>query len=221
MDPDARAITLLRVDPATWRAKAICMSTSLRTSHAVALAVALLPLTAALSPALAIVTGQATTSRAAPHALGGTGAIIPLPLTPVVPATQRSCTLRTPSGLGYTVLRAGAGAKPAAADTVLVNYIGYLAATGAVFDQNIQSPLPVSGVIPGFAEGLQLVPRTGIVRLCIPAALGYGAKASGPIPAGSDLVFQVELLDFKTPAELEALRKGAEPGAPTNPAPQP
>ncbi len=221
MEPGACAMALLRVDPATWRAKAICMSTSPRTSHAVALAVALLPLTAVLFPALAGIPGQAATSPAAPQAPGGTGAIIPLPLTPVVPPTQRACTLRTPSGLGYTVLRAGAGAKPAAADTVLVNYIGYLAATGAVFDQNMQSPLPVSGVIPGFAEGLQLVPRTGIVRLCIPAALGYGAQASGPIPAGSDLVFQVELLDFKTPAELEALRKGAASTPPADPAPQP
>jgi FKBP-type peptidyl-prolyl cis-trans isomerase FkpA len=138
--------------------------------------------------------------------------IIPLPLNPVIPAAQRSCTSRTPSGLGYTVLRAASGPKPAATDTALVNYIGYLAATGVVFDQGMQSPLPLDGVIPGFSEGLQTLARTGVVRLCIPAAMGYGAEASGPIPANSDLVFQVELLDFKTAAELEAMRNGQAAG---------
>ena len=97
--------------------------------------------------------------------------------------------------------------KPAGTDTVLINYIGYLAATGAVFDQGMQSPLPVGQVIKGFSEGLQMIGKTGIVRLCIPAAMAYGAEASGPIPANSDLVFQVELLDFKTAAELEEMRK--------------
>ncbi len=196
------------------------MSNLMRTLHAAALATTLLPVTAALSPALAAA-GQAARSPMVLQARNGTEAIIPLPLAPVVPAVQRSCAVRTPSGLGYTILRAGTGAKPAAADTVLVNYIGYLAATGAVFDQGMQSPLPVSGVIPGFAEGLQLLPRTGVVRLCIPAALGYGAQASGPIPASSDLVFQVELLDFKTPTELAEMRKGQVQAAPADPAQQP
>jgi FKBP-type peptidyl-prolyl cis-trans isomerase FkpA len=49
-----------------------------------------------------------------------------------------------------------------------VNYVGYLAATGAVFDQNMQTPMSVGGVIPGFSEGLQRLSRTGIVRLRIP-----------------------------------------------------
>jgi FKBP-type peptidyl-prolyl cis-trans isomerase FkpA len=135
------------------------------------------------------------------------GGIIPLPLEPIVPAAQRTCDARTPSGLGYTVLRPAEGPKPTADDTVLINYIGYLAADGQVFDQNMHAPLPIAQVIAGFAEGLQLTGRTGVVRLCIPAAMGYGAEASGPIPANSDLVFQVELIDFKTAAELEEMRK--------------
>jgi FKBP-type peptidyl-prolyl cis-trans isomerase FkpA len=139
--------------------------------------------------------------------------IIPLPLTPVVPAAQRLCAAKTPSGLGYTILRQGQGAKLAADDTALVNYIGYLAATGAVFDQGMHSPLPVNQVIPGFSQGLQMTGRNGVVRLCIPAALGYGAQESGPIPANSDLVFQVEVIDFKTAAEIDAMRK-AQPSEP-------
>lgn len=141
-------------------------------------------------------------------------AIIPLPLNPVVPADQRVCTAKAASGLGSTMLRPATGAKPAEADYVLVNYIGYLAATGAVFDQGMQASFTVNGVIPGFSQGLQLLARGGIVRLCIPAALGYGAQESGPIPANSDLVFQVELLDFRTVAELEAMRKARDAQTP-------
>ena len=143
----------------------------------------------------------------APKPIGADNGIIALPLTPIVPAAQRLCTARTPSGLGYTMLRPGAGAKPAGDATVLVNYIGYLAATGAVFDQGMQTPMPVGQVIPGFSQGLQLLGKGGIVRLCIPASLGYGAQASGPIPANSDLVFQVELLDFKSAAEMADIAK--------------
>ena len=149
--------------------------------------------------------------------------VIALPLNPIVPAAQRVCTARTPSGLGYTMLRAGTGAKPAADATVLVNYIGYLAATGAVFDQGMQTPMPVGGVIPGFSQGLQLLARGGIVRLCIPASMGYGTQAAGSIPANSDLVFQVELLDFRTAAEMADMAKAraADPAASKEAASQP
>lgn len=165
----------------------------------------------------------ASKPAAAPKTAGADTAIIPLPLMPIVPAAQRLCTARTPTGLGYTMLRPGSGAKPAADATVLVNYIGYLAATGAVFDQAMQTPMPVGAVIPGFSQGLQLLGKGGIVRLCIPASLGYGAQASGPIPANSDLVFQVELLDFKTAAEMAEMAKAraAEAGAQQDASPQP
>ena len=142
-------------------------------------------------------------------------AIIALPLNPVVPAGQRVCSTTATSGLGSTMLRVGSGARPGKGDVVLVNYIGYLSATGAVFDQGMRSPLPVDGVIPGFSQGLQTMARSGVARFCIPAAMGYGARASGPIPANSDLVFQVELLDFKTAAEVESMNQApaAEPSA--------
>ena len=81
--------------------------------------------------------------------------------------------------------------------------------------------MPVGGVIPGFSEGVQLLGRGGVVRICIPAALGYGAQASGPIPANADLVFQIELLDFKTAAEIDAMRKAAPDAAASLSSPQP
>jgi FKBP-type peptidyl-prolyl cis-trans isomerase FkpA len=135
-------------------------------------------------------------------------AIIKVPLQPVVGADMRMCAARTASGLGYTVLRDATGPKPGKTDFVLIGYIGYLATTGAVFDQNQATPLSVDGVIPGFAEGLQMMPRGSIYRFCVPAALGYGANGAGDaIPANSDLVFQIELIDSKTAAEVAAMRK--------------
>ena len=125
--------------------------------------------------------------------------LIPLPLKQIIPAGQRICTAKTASGLGTLQLRPSAAAHPAASDGVRVNYIGYLAATGEVFDQGMGVEFPVGGVIPGFSEGLQAMGKGAAMRLCIPAALGYGAKATGPIPANADLVFQVELVDILAP----------------------
>lgn len=173
-----------------------------------------LPLAIALLPA-----GAATPRQKlrAPVPVKTDNAIIALPLNPVVPTGQRLCSTMAASGLGSTTLRPGSGTKPTASDVVLVNYIGYLAATGAVFDQGMRSPLPVNAVIAGFSQGLQTMQRGGVTRFCIPAALGYGAQASGPIPANADLVFQVELLDFKTAAEVESMNAAATRDAPPKP----
>lgn len=152
----------------------------------------------------------AAPASAAPRAPAPAAApIIELPLQPVVPAAQRICSAKTASGVGYTALKPGNGAKPGATDYALVNYIGYLAANGQTFDQGMSTPMQIDRVIPGFGEGLLLIARGGISRICIPAALGYGAEGSGPIPANADLVFQVELLDSRTAAEVEAIRQQA------------
>jgi FKBP-type peptidyl-prolyl cis-trans isomerase FkpA len=201
-------------------AKATAMRFLTQTPLRLLLSTALLALPLSASDAAA-----RTAKRPAPvrRPAAPNNSIIVLPLMPTVPAGQRACSAKDGSGLGYTVLRAGSGAKPGANDTVLINYIGYLAATGAVFDQNTRSPLPVDGVIAGFSQGLQMMGRSGIVRLCIPAALGYGARGSGPVPANADLVFQVELLDFKTTAEMEQMRQAqaAQPEPPPDtPSPQ-
>lgn len=145
-------------------------------------------------------------------------AIIALPLQPVVPASQRSCATKLPSGLGYSVLKAASGVKPAATDYVLISYIGYLATTGAAFDQNQSTPMTVDGVIPGFGEGLKQMSPGSVYRLCVPAALGYGANANGPIPANSDLVFQIELLDMRSRAEVDAARAAQADAAAPKPA---
>ncbi|MDT0508911.1 FKBP-type peptidyl-prolyl cis-trans isomerase [Novosphingobium sp. MMS21-SN21R] len=170
-----------------------------------------------IAPLLALAAGvpvsAATPAKVAKPPVPSAQAI-PLPLNPIVSAGQRLCSATVPSGLGTMLLNPAEGAKPAKADFVLVNYIGYLTATGAVFDQGMQAAFPVEGVIPGFSEGLQMMTKGSTWRFCVPAALGYGDQVSGPIPANSDLVFQVELVDFKTSAEVEAMRaaQGAQQG---------
>lgn len=147
-------------------------------------------------------------------AIAAAETIIPVPLEQVIAAPQRACTTVSASGVGTRALRPGAAERPAASDVVLVNYIGYLAADGKVFDQGAQATFPVDGVIKGFAEGIQTMGRGGITRICVPAALGYGAKATGPIPANADLVFQVELVDFRSAAEVQAMQRQMQGGSP-------
>ena len=115
------------------------------------------------------------------------------------------CTKTTASGLGWSVVKPGTGAMPTDQDVVLVNYRGTLA-DGKEFDKSDQAPFPVAQVVPGFREGLKLMQRGGSYKLCIPAALGYAEKVTGPIPANSPLIFTVDLLDFKSMAELQALQ---------------
>ncbi len=170
----------------------------------------------------------APAARPAAAAAALSTAILPVPLMPVVPAGQRQCSAKTASGLGTLTLKPSAdAAHPAKGDYVLVNYIGYLAADGRVFDQNTAAAFPVEGVIPGFSEGLQLMAKGSTWRFCVPATLGYGAQGAGEtIPANADLVFQVELVDYKTAADVEKMRAAAaaagQPGAdgqPATPAP--
>jgi FKBP-type peptidyl-prolyl cis-trans isomerase FkpA len=58
-------------------------------------------------------------------------------------------------------------------------------------------------VIPGFTKALQQMQRGGKYKIHIPASLGYGAKGAGPIPPNTDIDFEVELLDFRSLAEIQ------------------
>lgn len=112
--------------------------------------------------------------------------------------------ITTATGLQYKVLEEGKGPKPTDEDVVLVGYKGTLR-DGSVFDENPQASFPVAGVVPGFSEGLKQMARGGKYRLWIPPQLGYGENSPAEvIPANSLLIFDVELLDFKSMAEIQA-----------------
>lgn len=105
----------------------------------------------------------------------------------------------TASGLQYRVITEGTGAKPGPNDTVRVHYKGTLL-NGETFDSSIDRGEPaqfaLNQVVPGWQEGLQLMPVGSKYELWIPAALGYGEMGSGPIGPNQALVFEVELQDI-------------------------
>lgn len=106
----------------------------------------------------------------------------------------------TASGLQYEVVTEGTGAKPAATDSVTCHYKGTLV-DGTEFDNSYSrgTPItfPLNRVIPGWTEGLQLMSVGSKYKLYIPYTLAYGPSDNGPIPGGSALIFDVELLDVK------------------------
>jgi len=117
---------------------------------------------------------------------------------------KREGVKTTASGLQYEIVTKAEGAQPKATDVVSVHYEGRLT-DGKVFDSSIQrgSPidLPVSGVIPGWVEALQLMHVGEKAKLYIPSELAYGAQSPSPaIPANSVLVFDLELLSIKDPS---------------------
>ena len=108
----------------------------------------------------------------------------------------------TPSGLQYKVITMGTGEKPAATNTVTVKYKGTLL-DGTVFDSTEKQggepiQFPLNGVIPGWTEGVQLMPTGSKFIFYIPSDLAYGDRGAGPqIPGGATLIFEIELISFK------------------------
>ncbi|MCV6621609.1 MAG: FKBP-type peptidyl-prolyl cis-trans isomerase [Cellvibrionaceae bacterium] len=104
----------------------------------------------------------------------------------------------TESGLQYEVLNAGDGETPKASDQVRVHYHGTLI-DGTVFDSSVDrgqpAEFPVTGVIAGWVEALQMMPVGSKWKLFIPYQLAYGERgAGGAIGPYAALVFEVELL---------------------------
>lgn len=107
----------------------------------------------------------------------------------------------TESGLQYRVLTKGTGTtKPITTDTVSTHYHGTLI-DGTVFDSSVERgepvQFPVSGVIKGWTEALQLMTVGDKWELVIPSELAYGANPPGSIPPNAVLIFEVELLEIK------------------------
>lgn len=104
----------------------------------------------------------------------------------------------TASGLQYEVLSSGAegGKKPTEKSTVVVNYVGKFI-DGKQFDSGTNATFPLSSVIAGFTEGIQLMKEGDKFRLTMPYNLAYGTSNNQTIPAGSTLVFEVELVSVK------------------------
>lgn len=106
-----------------------------------------------------------------------------------------------PSGLQYKILTEGTGPKPAATDSVVCNYRGTLI-DGTEFDSSYKrgqpATFPVSGVIKGWTEAVQLMPVGSKWQLFVPPDLAYGNRGAGPdIGPNATLIFEVELLSIQ------------------------
>jgi FKBP-type peptidyl-prolyl cis-trans isomerase FkpA len=113
---------------------------------------------------------------------------------------KKENVLTTESGLQYEVVTLGDGPMPTETSSVSVFYEGTLI-DGTVFDSSYDTgdtvSFPLNGVIPGWTEGLQLMPVGSTYMFYIPSNLAYGSRATGPIPANSTLIFKVELIEIK------------------------
>jgi FKBP-type peptidyl-prolyl cis-trans isomerase len=110
-----------------------------------------------------------------------------------------------PSGLQYKILTQGTGPKPTATDSVVCNYRGTLI-NGTEFDSSYKrgepATFPVSGVIKGWTEALQLMPVGSKWQLFVPSDLAYGERSPGPeIAPDSTLIFEVELLSIQSKSD--------------------
>ena len=119
-----------------------------------------------------------------------------------------------PSGLQYKILKAGDGPKPAATDSVVCNYKGTLI-NGKEFDSSFKrgqpATFPVSGVIKGWTEALQLMPVGSKWQLFIPPDLAYGERGAGAdIQPDSTLIFEVELMSIQPKTQDKAPEKAPE-----------
>jgi FKBP-type peptidyl-prolyl cis-trans isomerase FkpA len=105
---------------------------------------------------------------------------------------------RSQSGLYYVIEEAGTGKQPTADSEVTVAYKGTFT-NKEVFDQSDEKGIsfPLQNVIPGWTEGIQYFKEGGKGILLIPSDLGYGPNGTGPIPGGSVLIFEINLISVK------------------------
>jgi FKBP-type peptidyl-prolyl cis-trans isomerase len=148
-------------------------------------------------------------------------------ITDYLAAHSITTAKKTASGLYYNVTKPSSGAAPAAGDSVMMNYTGMLL-NGQKFDSNIDPSfnhvqpfwftLGVHQVIPGWDEGIALLPKGTKAQLFIPSGLAYGSQDRSPtIPANSVLIFEVEVVDFKKGSAAPPQRVMPMPqSAPTN-----
>ena len=120
-----------------------------------------------------------------------------------------------PSGLQYKIVTPGTGPKPAPDDSVVCNYSGTLI-DGTEFDSSYKrgqpATFPVTGVIKGWTEALQLMPVGSKWQLFVPADLAYGTRSPGPeIGPNSALVFEVELMSIQPKPKAPAADPAKDP----------
>ncbi|MBU8974693.1 FKBP-type peptidyl-prolyl cis-trans isomerase [Lysobacter sp. MMG2] len=116
--------------------------------------------------------------------------------------SKKPGVVTTASGLQYQVITEGKGPKPTVNDVVTAHYKGTLL-DGKTFDSSYDrgepANFPLSQMVPGWQEGIPLMPVGSKYRFWIPSKLAYGEQGAGPIGPNATIVFEVELLDIVKP----------------------
>jgi FKBP-type peptidyl-prolyl cis-trans isomerase len=184
----------------------------MKRSLLVAAAVALTAIAGCASNAAPAAAPPATSAPAAPTSAPAPASVAPVgadvPGVPALTGTPTDLTAQSqaqagtgepPTGLVLQDVVVGTGPAATLEDTVDVRYSGTLYSDGSLFDSSWSrgaepATFPLNGVVPGFAEGIAGMQPGGRRVIVIPPDLGYGDRARGPIPAGSTLVFVVDLV---------------------------
>jgi|SRR5215217_9062912 len=104
--------------------------------------------------------------------------------------------VKDPRGFFYAIDDSGVSTRPTPCSGITINYKGTLL-NGNTFDSGHDISMLVSGLINGWQEGVPLIKKGGRIRLYLPPYLGYGASSTTAIPANSNLIFNIELLDVR------------------------
>lgn len=112
-------------------------------------------------------------------------------------AAKSITAIKSPAGFYYEIISQGTGAVPTSNSTVRVRYTGKLF-NNSIFDTNTTydgAKLKLSSLISGWQKGLKLINVGGEINLYLPPTLGYGCTAQSSIPANSNLIFNIQLLE--------------------------
>jgi len=139
-----------------------------------------------------------------PLAKGSLGKLL-LGVAAAVAVAAGAAWAAMPAMVAVKTVKAGEGPSPTLDDVAVIDYTGKLA-NGTVFDQG-KAPLALREVVPGFTQALEQMQAGGRYKVMIPAKLAYGDKATGPIPANSDLYFDIEVLGVMSRQQFEQQRQ--------------
>lgn len=104
--------------------------------------------------------------------------------------------VKDPRGFFYAIDDSGISTRPTPCSKITINYKGTLL-NGTTFDSNHDISMLMSGLINGWQEGVPLIKKGGRIRLYLPPFLAYGSSSTTAIPANSNLIFNIELLDVR------------------------
>ncbi|TMI86136.1 MAG: DUF3472 domain-containing protein [Bacteroidetes bacterium] len=116
--------------------------------------------------------------------------------------TAANTEVKSIQGIYYTMLKEGNGRHVSVNDTVTIYYKGYLLKDGSVFDETKDKPavFPLKRLIMGWQIGVPLCKVGGKIKIIMPSSLGYSIRTrAAKIPPNSVLVFEIEVVDTKSP----------------------